>query len=167
MTELRAEHNMPGPQQREELLRIAELYTSGRINPPPVLHQGTTSLKSETQNDSLDIPSESACSLCGADTQSPDFKPSDHGENICGRGTIACPLCAKTFTLWNHYEAHKKCHQKLKQRQYPCQTCGKVKIVLLHSLLQTKLINYGWIYILEFFKTYIFHFAGIYISQQP
>merc|ERR1712018_361632 len=126
MTELRAEHNMPGPQQREELLRIAEMYTSGRINPPPVLHQGTTSLKSETPNDSLDIPSESACSLCGADTQSPDFKPSDHGENICGRGTIACPLCAKTFTLWNHYEAHKKCHQKLKQRQYPCQSCGKI-----------------------------------------
>ena len=71
-------------------------------------------------------PSESACSLCGADTQSPNFKPTDHGENICGRGTIACPLCAKTFTLWNHYEAHKKCHQKLKQRQYPCATCGKV-----------------------------------------
>ena len=37
MTALKAEHNMPGPQQREELLRIAELYTSGRINPPPVL----------------------------------------------------------------------------------------------------------------------------------
>ena len=136
MTELRAEHNMPGPQQREELLRIAELYTSGRINPPPVLHQGTTSLKSETQNDSLDFPSESACSLCGADTQSPDFKPSDHGENICGRGTIACPLCAKTFTLWNHYEAHKKCHQKLKQRQYPCQTCGKVSNLFLRSIVE-------------------------------
>ena len=127
MTELKAEHNMPGPQQREELLRIAELYTSGRINPPPVLHPGTQLIKSEN-NDALEPPppSESACSLCGADTQSPDFRPSEHGENICGRGTIACPLCAKTFTLWNHYEAHKKCHQKLKQRQYPCQTCGKV-----------------------------------------
>lgn len=72
------------------------------------------------------VPLESACSLCGADTQSPDFRPSDHGENLCGRGTISCPLCAKTFSLWSHYEAHKKCHQKLKQRQYPCQTCGKV-----------------------------------------
>ena len=72
------------------------------------------------------VPSESACSLCGADTQSPDFKPAEHGENLCGRGTLSCPLCAKTFTLWSHYEAHKKCHQKLKQRQYPCQTCGKV-----------------------------------------
>ena len=51
MTELKAEHNMPGPQQREELLRIAELYTSGRINPPPVLHPGTTVIKSDN-NDS-------------------------------------------------------------------------------------------------------------------
>ena len=78
MTELKAEHNMPGPQQREELLRIAELYTSGRINPPPVLHPGTQLIKSEN-NDALEPPppSESACSLCGADTQSPDFRPSE------------------------------------------------------------------------------------------
>lgn len=48
----------------------------------------------------------------------------EHGE--VSDGPIACPLCTKTFTLWSHYEAHKKCHQKLKQRQYPCQTCGKV-----------------------------------------
>ena len=75
------------------------------------------------------VPLDTTCSLCGADTQSPDFKASDHGENLCGRGTISCPLCAKTFSLWSHYEAHKKCHQKLKQRQYPCQTCGKVRSV--------------------------------------
>ena len=50
----------------------------------------------------------------------------EHGE--VSDGPIACPLCTKTFTLWSHYEAHKKCHQKLKQRQYPCQTCGKVSI---------------------------------------
>ena len=49
----------------------------------------------------------------------------EHGE--VSDGPIACPLCTKTFTLWSHYEAHKKCHQKLKQRQYPCQTCGKVR----------------------------------------
>ena len=78
------------------------------------------------------VPSllDTACSLCGADTQSPNFRPSDHGENLCGRGTISCPLCAKTFSLWSHYEAHKKCHQKLKQRQYPCATCGKVRTTI-------------------------------------
>ena len=47
MTELKAEHNMPGPQQREELIRIAELYTSGQINPPPVLHPGPSLLNSD------------------------------------------------------------------------------------------------------------------------
>jgi hypothetical protein len=72
------------------------------------------------------FPSDSACSLCGADTQSSDFRLNEHGENLCGRGTISCSLCSKTFALWSHYETHKKCHQKLKQRQYPCQTCGKV-----------------------------------------
>ena len=50
----------------------------------------------------------------------------EHGEGVCNQRPIACPLCSKTFTLWTHYETHKKCHQKLKQRQYPCQTCGKV-----------------------------------------
>merc|ERR1740116_262740 len=50
----------------------------------------------------------------------------EHGEGVCNQRPIACPLCAKTFTLWSHYETHKKCHQKLKQRQYPCQTCGKI-----------------------------------------
>ena len=50
----------------------------------------------------------------------------EHGEGVCNQRPIACPLCAKTFTLWSHYETHKKCHQKLKQRQYPCQSCGKV-----------------------------------------
>ena len=50
MTELKAEHKMPGPQQREELLRIAELYTSGAINPPPVLHPGATILKNNNHD---------------------------------------------------------------------------------------------------------------------
>ena len=77
------------------------------------------------------LPSDSACSLCGADTQSPDFRSHEHGENLCGRGTISCSLCSKTFALWSHYEAHKKGHQKLKQRQYPCQSCGKVSKPLL------------------------------------
>ena len=66
-----------------------------------------------------------SCEYCGAD-RSPDFVADDHREGVCNRGSIACTLCAKTFTLYSHYEAHKKCHQKLKQRQYPCQTCGKV-----------------------------------------
>ena len=56
--------------------------------------------------------------------QRSDISGFEHGE--VSDGPIACPLCTKTFTLWSHYEAHKKCHQKLKQRQYPCQTCGKV-----------------------------------------
>merc|ERR1719166_974319 len=47
-------------------------------------------------------------------------------EGVCNQRPIACPLCSKTFTLWSHYETHKKCHQKLKQRQYPCQSCGKI-----------------------------------------
>ena len=72
------------------------------------------------------LPSDTACSLCGADVQSPDFRANEHGENLCGRGTISCSLCSKTFALWSHYETHKKCHQKSKQRQYPCQTCSKV-----------------------------------------
>ena len=69
-----------------------------------------------------------SCEYCGAD-RSPDFVADDHREGVCNRGSIACTLCAKTFTLYSHYEAHKKCHQKLKQRQYPCQTCGKVSSV--------------------------------------
>ena len=48
-------------------------------------------------------------------------------EGVCSQHPIACPLCSKTFTHWSHYETHKKCHQKLKQRQYPCQSCGKVQ----------------------------------------
>ena len=92
----------------------------------------------------IPVPSllDTACSLCGADTQSPNFRPSDHGENLCGRGTISCPLCAKTFSLWSHYEAHKKCHQKLKQRQYPCATCGKVSANPLYRTLFRQLYIY-------------------------
>ena len=56
-----------------------------------------------------------------------------HGEGVCNQRPIGCPLCSKTFTLWSHYETHKKCHQKLKQRQYPCQSCGKVIISVLSS----------------------------------
>ena len=121
---------MPNLQQRAELLRIAEAMHTGTPAPSSGAAGGGLPLPSNIRSSSQEreLPSESACSLCGADTQSPDFRPSDHGENLCGRGTISCPLCAKTFSLWSHYEAHKKCHQKLKQRQYPCQTCGKVSI---------------------------------------
>ena len=126
----RAEQSMPNLQQRAELLRIAEAMHTGTPAPSSGAAGGGLPLPSNIRSSSQEreLPSESACSLCGADTQSPDFRPSDHGENLCGRGTISCPLCAKTFSLWSHYEAHKKCHQKLKQRQYPCQTCGKVSI---------------------------------------
>jgi DNA-directed RNA polymerase subunit RPC12/RpoP len=126
---------MPNLQQRAELLRIAEAMHTGTPasgSSGPAGLPLPSNIRSSSQEREL-LPSssvlsmsESACSLCGADTQSPDFRPSDHGENLCGRGTISCPLCAKTFSLWSHYEAHKKCHQKLKQRQYPCQTCGKI-----------------------------------------
>ena len=76
-----------------------------------------------------DFPMDTVCSICGADVQSPDFDGNRHGENICGQGTYSCPVCPnKTFSLWTHYDAHKKQHQKMKQRQYPCQTCGKVSI---------------------------------------
>jgi uncharacterized Zn-finger protein len=119
----RAEQSMPNLQQRAELMRIAEAMHTTSNHPPRGLPL-PPNIRSSSQE--REFPSESACSLCGADTQSPEFRPSDHGENLCGRGTISCPLCAKTFSLWSHYEAHKKCHQKLKQRQYPCQTCGKV-----------------------------------------
>ena len=133
----KAEQSMPNLQQRAELLRIAEAMHTGTPasgSSGPAGLPLPSNIRSSSQEREL-LPSssvlsmsESACSLCGADTQSPDFRPSDHGENLCGRGTISCPLCAKTFSLWSHYEAHKKCHQKLKQRQYPCQTCGKVRL---------------------------------------
>ena len=133
----KAEQSMPNLQQRAELLRIAEAMHTGTPasgSSGPAGLPLPSNIRSSSQEREL-LPSssvlsmsESACSLCGADTQSPDFRPSDHGENLCGRGTISCPLCAKTFSLWSHYEAHKKCHQKLKQRQYPCQTCGKVRV---------------------------------------
>ena len=65
------------------------------------------------------------CQFCGV--SGPGFSPAEHGEGVCKLlQPLSCPLCSKTFTIWSHYEAHKKCHQKLKQRQYPCQTCGKV-----------------------------------------
>ncbi|XP_059093284.1 uncharacterized protein LOC131888450 isoform X1 [Tigriopus californicus] len=108
---------MPGPQQRAELLRIAELYTSGSTamtGVPP-------SSRESSQERDTDL-----CQFCGSDTTSPDFDSADHKEGVCNRGSIACPLCAKTFTLYSQYEAHKKTHQKMKQRQYPCQTCGKI-----------------------------------------
>ena len=138
----RAEQSMPSLQQRAEILRIAEaMHTNPNAGLPLPPNMRSSSQEREckyqcscicndipsmTKISPFAVPSESACSLCGADTQSPDFKPHEHGENLCGRGTLSCPLCAKTFSLWSHYEAHKKCHQKLKQRQYPCQTCGKV-----------------------------------------
>ena len=80
-----------------------------------------------------DFPMDTVCSICGADVQSPDFDGNRHGENICGQGTYSCPVCPnKTFSLWTHYDAHKKQHQKMKQRQYPCQTCGKVNSNQIH-----------------------------------
>ena len=73
------------------------------------------------------IPDEYArdgCHICGMPRS--EMSAYEHGEGVCNQRPIACPLCSKTFTLWSHYETHKKCHQKLKQRQYPCQSCGKV-----------------------------------------
>ena len=67
------------------------------------------------------------CHLCGMPRS--EMAAHDHVDGACNQRTISCALCAKTFTLWSHYEAHKKCHQKLKQRQYPCQSCGKVKLI--------------------------------------
>ena len=73
------------------------------------------------------------CHMCGMPRA--EMAQHEHGEGVCNQRPIACPLCAKTFTLWSHYETHKKCHQKLKQRQYPCQSCGKVSINMNFSLL--------------------------------
>ena len=73
-----------------------------------------------------ELQSDTVCSICGAETQVPEFDGNKHGENICGHGTYSCAVCTKTFSLWTQYDAHKKSHQKMKQRQYPCQTCGKV-----------------------------------------
>merc|ERR1719210_632507 len=119
---------MPNPEQRAELLRIAEFYTSA---PPPRHHlplappSNSTPIPPSSRESSQDRDVDS-CEFCGADTRSPDYVSDEHGEGVCNQRPIACPLCSKTFTLWSHYEAHKKCHQKLKQRQYPCQTCGKI-----------------------------------------
>ena len=75
------------------------------------------------------------CHMCGMPRA--EMAQHGHGEGVCNQRPIACPLCAKTFTLWSHYETHKKCHQKLKQRQYPCQSCGKVvKFIALSAILQ-------------------------------
>ena len=75
------------------------------------------------------------CHMCGMPRA--EMAQHGHGEGVCNQRPIACPLCAKTFTLWSHYETHKKCHQKLKQRQYPCQSCGKVvKFIALSAMLQ-------------------------------
>jgi len=65
-----------------------------------------------------------ACHICGMPRS--EMSAYQHGEGVCNQRPIGCPLCSKTFTLWSHYETHKKCHQKLKQRQYPCQSCGKI-----------------------------------------
>ncbi len=64
------------------------------------------------------------CHLCGMPKS--EMAAYEHVEGACNQRPISCPLCAKTFSLWTHFESHKKCHQKLKQRQYPCQACGKV-----------------------------------------
>ena len=74
----------------------------------------------------LDEYSRDGCHICGMPRA--EMSAYEHGEGVCNQRPISCPLCSKTFTLWSHYETHKKCHQKLKQRQYPCQSCGKVRI---------------------------------------
>ena len=84
-----------------------------------------------------EFPSGDGCHLCGMPRS--EMAAHDHVEGACNQRTISCPLCAKTFTLWSHYEAHKKCHQKLKQRQYPCQSCGKV---IYHTYFHTTINNF-------------------------
>ena len=79
-----------------------------------------------TFNINLDEFTRDACHICGMPRS--EMSAYQHGEGVCNQRPIGCPLCSKTFTLWSHYETHKKCHQKLKQRQYPCQSCGKVII---------------------------------------
>ena len=77
--------SMPGPQQRAELLRIAELNTYGPpANSTPLPPPPSSSRESSQERDA---------------TAAADTSP---------------------------YEALKKSQDKLKQRQYPCQTCGKI-----------------------------------------
>ena len=110
----KAEQSMPNLQQRAELLRIAEAMHTGTPAsgssgpaglPPPSNIRSSSQERELLPSSSVLSMSESACSLCGADTQSPDLRPLGHGENPCGRGTISCPWCAQTFSWWSHYEA--------------------------------------------------------------
>merc|ERR1719216_646892 len=80
--------------------------------------------RAETSEADRDEFPRDGCHMCGMPRS--EMPAHEHGEGVCNQRPIACPLCAKTFTLWSHYETHKKCHQKLKQRQYPCQSCGKI-----------------------------------------
>uniref|UniRef100_A0A0K2UH38 C2H2-type domain-containing protein n=1 Tax=Lepeophtheirus salmonis TaxID=72036 RepID=A0A0K2UH38_LEPSM len=118
------------PLQRAEFLRIAEMVSQGKnsasrpLLPPSnnhsLHHRGS-------RESSLERELASRCEYCGEESESPDFIPSDHGQGICQRGSLACSLCPKTFTQWAQLNDHKKNHhQKLKQRHYPCQSCGKV-----------------------------------------
>ena len=72
----------------------------------------------------LDEFPKDGCHICGMPKS--EMAAYEHVEGACNQRPISCPLCSKTFSLWSHFESHKKCHQKLKQRQYPCQACGKV-----------------------------------------
>jgi len=92
----------------------------GFYSPVPHARDWSTE-RSEADKDEFPMD---GCHLCGMPRS--EMAAHDHVDGACNQRTISCALCAKTFTLWSHYEAHKKCHQKLKQRQYPCQSCGKI-----------------------------------------
>jgi len=84
--------------------------------------RGWSAERSEADRD--EFPRGDGCHICGMPRS--EMSSYEHGEGVCNQRPISCQLCTKTFTLWSHYEAHKKCHQKLKQRQYPCKSCGKI-----------------------------------------
>merc|ERR1712106_694273 len=115
-----ARQSSPSPARSDRsetsvLVRLPGLYSPGS------LPRDWSTERSEADRD--EFPRD-GCHMCGMPRA--EMAQHEHGEGVCNQRPIACPLCAKTFTLWSHYETHKKCHQKLKQRQYPCQSCGKI-----------------------------------------
>ena len=120
------------------MLRLPGLYSPGSARERSADRSDLDKGKSDwclpvwvslTFNINLDEFTRDACHICGMPRS--EMSAYQHGEGVCNQRPIGCPLCSKTFTLWSHYETHKKCHQKLKQRQYPCQSCGKVIISVI------------------------------------
>lgn len=110
----------PAPSDRSDMfIRLPGMYS------PSPGSQGTRDQSADRSEADKDEYGRDACQFCGC--AGVMFNPGEHGEGVCKLlQPLSCPLCSKSFTIWSHYEAHKKCHQKLKQRQYPCQTCGKI-----------------------------------------